>query len=88
MHLSGAVAVTAELLSICTAFGAYFDLHPFGKRVDDRRADAMQAAGIPISIVIKLSACMQLRENNFNAAHTQFFMNAYGDAAAIIFNRY
>ena len=67
-------------------FVVNFDFKPFGKRVCDRRAYAVQTARIRIVIVIELAARVKLGKNNFYAADARFGVNVDGHAAPVVFN--
>ena len=57
---------------------------PLGKRVDNRRAYAVQTAGIGIVFVAELAARMQTRINQFHARYMQLRMLVHGHAAAVV----
>ena len=62
------------------------DFQPFGKRIDNAGPDAMQAARKGIALIIELSARVQLRKDNLYARDMQLWVNADGNAAAVIFD--
>src|SRR6266496_4931336 len=64
----------------------YLGLEPFRKRVRAFRAYAMQSAGIFVCALPKLSACMQVREDQLNCRHFPFGMNVGRDSPTIITN--
>ena len=90
MRLSGVqfAALKNRGVFLLVNFSAKINLdpQPLGKRVDDAGADAVQAAGKGIAFIIKLSAGMQLRKDNFHAGDMQLRVNADGNAPAIIFD--
>ena len=59
-------------------------LQPLGKRVDDRDAYAMQAAGDLVGILVELTARMQLGHDDLGRRHTLFVVDVGGDAAPVV----
>ena len=57
---------------------------PFGERVYDRRAHAVQAAGIGVVLVVELAARVQLRVDHLDRRYAQLRVNVHGDAAAVV----
>ena len=57
---------------------------PFGKRVHDRRAHAVQAAGIRVVFVVEFAARVQLRINDLDGRNAQLRVNVRGNAAAVV----
>src|SRR5690606_14635964 len=60
------------------------DLQALGERVDDRGADAVQAAGCRIRPAAELAARVELREDDLDAAEPRARLDVDGDAAAAI----
>ena len=62
------------------------DVQTRAQRVDDGRADAVQAAAGLIGVIVKLTACMQGRENQ-TLRTDSFFMHPDRDTASVILHR-
>ena len=64
----------------------------FGQRIDHRNANAVQAAGHLISVVVrcvlKLAACVQLGHDDLCRRNAFFLVHARRNTAAIIFDRH
>ena len=60
------------------------DLQPFGKRVDDRNADAVQAAGDLVIVIVELAARVQHRQHHFEGGTPVGGMRIHGNAAAVV----
>ncbi len=59
-------------------------LQVFGQRVYDRDADTMQPAGMLVSLVVELSAGVQARQDQLDAADLLLGMNINRHAAAVV----
>ena len=57
---------------------------PFGQRVDDARADAVQAAGDLIAPAAELAARVQDGKDDLERGTSGLRLNVHGDAAAVI----
>ena len=66
------------------AFAPDFEIEPVGERVDDRDADAVQAAGNFVSVAIEFSAGVQHGHHDFGGG--LFFRGVHvdGNAAAVV----
>ena len=64
----------------------------FGQRIDHRNANAVQAAGHLIGVVVrcvlKLATCVQLSHDDFCRRNAFFLVHARRNTAAIIFDRH
>ena len=58
--------------------------HPFGQRVDHRRAYAVQAARISIVLMVKLAARVQLGIDDLHARNTKRWVHIDRNAAAVV----
>ena len=65
----------------------YFHFQPFGQGVDDREADAVQAAGNFIAAAAELAARVQLGEHQLDRGDPLLVMDARRDAAAVVLDR-
>ena len=78
------------LLLIDVAVAADFDLAPFGEEVDDRDADAVQAAGGLIGALVELAAELEHGHHALsveNRARSRRAACFDRDAAAVVFDR-
>ena len=64
----------------------HLDLKPFGKRVDDARADAVQTAGDLVAPAAELAAGVQDGENDLKRRPSGLRLNIDGNAAPVIHN--
>ena len=86
--LHGHAAV--ETLTVYLAVAAHFDVQPFGKRVDDGDADAVQTAGDVISPAAELAAGVKMRHDDLDGGHfdrlsvLDDLLFVHGDAAAVV----
>ena len=55
-----------------------------GQRVDDRHADAVEAAGDLVALAAELAAAVQLGEGDLDAGHLLLLVDVGGDAAAVV----
>ena len=79
-------ALEAHLVRVLVARD--IDFHPFRQRIDDRGADAMQAAGGVIDLAAEFSAGMQRRHDHFQRRLVlEFGMRIDRNAAAIVADR-
>ena len=69
------------------AVARYLYLEPFREGVRAFRAHTVQAAGILVGALSKLSAGVQICQNQLNRRHFPFWMNIDGNAAAIVPHR-
>ena len=60
-----------------------FDLRPLAQGVDDRYADAVQAAGNGIAVAAELAASVEHRQYDFDGRLADL-MHGYGNAAAVV----
>ncbi len=63
------------------------DLEPIRKRVDDGHADAVQAAGHFVCVLVELSARVQARQHDFRGRALLDRMLVDRDAAAVVHHR-
>ena len=90
-RLVGDAALVFLLVDVAVA--ADFDLAPFGEEVDDRDADAVQAAGGLVGAFVELAAELEHGHHAFERGDVAagFFgelgVLLDGDAAAIVFDR-
>ena len=64
------------------------DFHPVGQRIDDRGADAVQAAGRVVDLAAELSAGMQRGHDHFERRLVlEFRMRVDRNAAAVVADR-
>ena len=66
-------------------FTSYFYFQPFGQGIYNGRSDTMQTAACLIDRIIKLTACMQRRENETFCRHA-FFVHAHRNTTSIVFD--
>ena len=64
------------------------ELEPLGEEVDDRDADAVQAAGDFVRVVVELSAGVQLGHDDLGRRAALFLVDVDGDAAAVVLDRH
>ncbi len=76
-----------ELLAIDLAVAADLGDEPFGERVHDRGADAVQAAGDLVAVAAELAAGMQLREHDLERRHALARDDVHRDARAAVDDR-
>ncbi len=62
--------------------------HPFGERIDHGGADAMQAAGDLVGILVELAAGMQLGQHHLGGGDAFLGMDIGRDAAPVIAHRH
>ena len=60
---------------------------PFGERVHDRCAHAVQAAGIGVVLVVELAAGVQLRVDHLDRGYAQLRVDVHRYAAAVVGHR-
>ena len=63
------------------------DLEALGERVDDRDADAVQAAGDLVGVVVELSARVQVRHDDLERLALVLLVHPDRDAAAVVLDR-
>ncbi len=64
------------------------DLEPLGERVDDRDADAVQAARDLVGVVVELSARVQVRHDDLERLALVLLVHPDRDAAAVVLDRH
>ena len=74
----------AEAHVVFLAVAPDAQVQPFRQRVHHRNADAMQTARNLVGVLFKLTAGVKLGHDHFGSRNAFFFMNAGGDAAAIV----
>jgi hypothetical protein len=60
------------------------DLHPGGEGVDAGYADAVEAAGDLVVLLVELAAGVELGHDQLEGGDVLLGMEAYGDAAAVV----
>ena len=70
--------------TVFLAVAVHLDDKPFGKRVRDRSAHAVQSAGIGVLSAVEFGACVQLGKHDFDAAYAQFRVLVHGYAPAVV----
>ena len=60
------------------------ELEPARQRVDDGDADAVQAAGHLVGVLVEFSAGMQLRHDDFGGRHAFALVHVGRNAAAVV----
>ena len=73
-----------EALAVQAAVLPYLDFQPRGQRVDDRSADAVQAAGNLIAAAAELAARVQNRIDDRDGRQAGLLLHADWDAAAVV----
>ena len=73
-----------KALGEAAAVVANLHLGPFGQRVDNRRADAVQAARHLVSAAAELTARVQLGEHQRHSRDPELWVDTRGDAASIV----
>ena len=82
-ELRGDFAVLeADVVFLAVALDPALEL--LRQRIDHRHADAVQAAGDFVVLVVEFSAGVQAREDQLDAAHLLFRMDVHRHAAAIV----
>ena len=70
------------------AIAPNLQLEPFGQRIDDGHADAVQTAGDLVAVLVELSAGVQHGHRELHARHLLRWVNVDGDAASIVVDRH
>jgi len=78
----GLAALEADLVFLAVA--AHVHDHPGGKRVYDRDADAMEAAGHLVATIAELAAGMEDGKDHLDGGHLLGLVALDGDAAAVV----
>ena len=81
------VVVALKAHAVMSAACAAVYNHPLAQRIDDRRANAMQTAGIRIILMIELTAGVQLGIDDLHAGDAQFRVNIHRNTASVILDR-
>ena len=82
-QLRGDFAVLeADVVFLAVALDPALEL--FRQRVDDRHADAVQAAGDFVGLVVEFSARVQAREDQLDARHLLFRMDVDRHASTVV----
>ena len=76
----------AEPNAMLNAMAPDAHLHPLRQRIDHRRADAMQATGHLIRVLIELAAGMQSSEHDLSGRNTLLQVDVRRDASPIVAN--
>ena len=86
LHVAGRVAAL-ELLPVDLAVAAHLGDEALGERVDDRDADAVQAARDLVAVAAELSAGVELREDDRQRRQSLVLHHVDGDARAPVLDR-
>ena len=78
------IIIAFKAHAVVPAAGAAIHDEPFAQRVDDRRADAVQAAGIRIILMIEFAARVQPGVDHLHARDAQFRVDIDRNAAAVV----
>ena len=82
---SGATASPSwNSMKCCCAVAPDGELEPAGERIDHRDADAVQAAGNLVGVLVEFSAGMQLRHDDFGGGHAFTLVDVGRNAAAVV----
>ena len=73
-----------EFLLIVREILVHIHRHPLAERIYDRRAHAVQTAGIGVVLIVKLSARVKLGIDDLYRRNAQRRMNVHGHAAAVV----
>ncbi len=76
-----------ELHEVLFAVAPDRELEPGRQRVDDRDADAVQAAGDLVGVLVEFSAGVQLGHDDFGGRHAFVLVDVGRDAAAVVEHR-
>ena len=76
-----------EALGIFSSVMTVYDLGPFGKRIYDRRTDAVQTAGNFVAVSAEFTAGVQYRKDDLQRRNAHFRVNTRRDAASVVFYR-
>ena len=83
LHLLGDRAA-GELHLVDLPVAVHLHLQPFAQRVDDRGADAVQAAGDLVAAAAELAAGVQHRVDDLQRGTARLRLDVHGDAAAVV----
>ena len=84
-HMDGLDDLAAgELHAVALSLLVDLDLEPLAQRVDDRSADAVQAAGDLVAAAAELAAGVQHGEHDLEGAFAGLLLDVHGDAAAVV----
>ena len=83
LHLLGDRAA-GELHLVDPAVAVHLHLQPLAQRVDDRGADAVQAAGDLVAAAAELAAGVQHRVHDLQRGTARLRLDIHGDAAAVV----
>ena len=76
-----------KFLLIGLILGEHLHGDPPGQGVHHRRAHAVETAGIAIGVIAELAARVELGEDHLHAGDPQLFVDAHGDAPAVVEDR-
>ena len=83
LELLGPLALL-ELDGVDAAVAADLDLGADRQGVDDRHADAVQAAGDRVGLLVELAAGVQLGQHDLDGRDLLLLVDLHGDAAAVV----
>jgi hypothetical protein len=66
------------------ALAAHLDGEPFGERVDDRDAHAVEPPGYLVGLVVELPAGVELRHHHLHGRAVVLLVRVNGDAAPVV----
>ena len=87
LELGGGLAALVPLV-VDLAVAAHLDLEPFAQRVDARHADAVQAAGNLVAVVVELAAGVQHGQHDLDGRLLLRRVHVHGNAAAVVVDRH
>ena len=80
----GRAIAVLEAHAVLVAFALDEDIDMLRQRVDHAHADAVQAAGEGVVLVAELAACVQAREDQFDAGDLFVRVDVHRHAAAVV----
>ncbi len=84
LELAGGLAAVGEGHLVVLAVAVDLDDEPRGEGVDDRDADAVEAARHLVALAAELAATVELGEGDLDAGHLLLLVDVGGDAAPVV----